>query len=600
LANTFDGAMNKSKEQCFFPYSNNSRMCGSCAQGFSHKDLTGRCDRCPDEGSNYFFAAVGVCVGVIGCVVFVLISLSDEGKLEASDGIKAVLLSFIQLVSLLSTFPIAWPDLFITIFHVGGSAVALGQHFVNLKCAVPEYTDADVFFAINIVWASVPILMCAVTVGVWVLISCCKSVVDVRTKMGVSCVALLNLIWPSLCSQTFSIFACKSICGQDTSYLLADMNVQCGVGRHLTFVWCVGVPMLILYALGLPFGAFVVVWRLHTSAEEQKDIDEEQAKIWGMLYSVYRGRWWAWEWTVAGRKIAVAAIGVFGSQLGLMQVHLTMMLVVVILLVTGLVQPFHGEAKFMLFSLELLALVAAWLVLWAGSVFNAYPRCMDRGVEGTLPWCDALSIFVGLFVTLVLVTCVVCFVQQKMLELKRDKLTEGEKDMMALMEGEEGEEGEKSEKGEKGEGGEESEKGKKGKKGKKREKGHGAGGKEKNGIELMGTMMNNPLREQKEDVDQTSPELTTEPLQNVDQVTPNRPVATLKNRETTETRRKQRARRSSGIKLKKIMRSKTNEAKKKIHAQDEEWIEVEDPVSHKKYYYQQKSGMTSWEKPDTM
>jgi hypothetical protein len=102
--------------------------------------------------------------------------------------------------------------------------------------------------------------------------------------------------------------------------------------------------------------------------------------------------WW-WEGTVAARKIGIAAIGVFGSSMGEMQVHGTAWLIVIVMLLTAIVQPF-GKQKLLQF-LELGTLCATWMTLWAGSVFNSYPRC-ENEKGGTVGWCDTLSVMVGL------------------------------------------------------------------------------------------------------------------------------------------------------------------------------------------------------------
>ena len=41
--------------------------------------------------------------------------------------------------------------------------------------------------------------------------------------------------------------------------------------------------------------------------------------------------------------------------------------------------------------------MCTWLTLWAGSVFNAHPRCESREGESgiTIPWCDFLSVAIG-------------------------------------------------------------------------------------------------------------------------------------------------------------------------------------------------------------
>ena len=140
---------------------------------------------------------------------------------------------------------------------------------------------------------------------------------------------------------------------------------------------------------------------------------------------------------VVGRKVAFSAIGVFGSQLGEFQVHLTSVFFLMLILSTAVMRPFNKKKKkkalsFInrwLQSLELASLSAVWLTLWAGAVFLSYPGCVaaddrdeineelltDTGSEmrpasATLPWCDAISVIVGIVDILVLLAVVVCFV----------------------------------------------------------------------------------------------------------------------------------------------------------------------------------------------
>lgn len=69
----------------------------------------------------------------------------------------------------------------------------------------------------------------------------------------------------------------------------------------------------------------------------------------------------------------------------------------------------------MMHRLELLTLLATWLTLWAGLVFNTYPNCQDPMGKGgeTLGWCDAMSVTVGACDVLVACVCVAAFVWAK-------------------------------------------------------------------------------------------------------------------------------------------------------------------------------------------
>ena len=94
--------------RCNTAYVNASLLCGQCAHGYSHDGLSGRCDRCPPLGDNIGVAIGGGFLGLLGIFVYIQITLSDGGRLDESDGAKSIGLSFIQLISLLVTFPIAW------------------------------------------------------------------------------------------------------------------------------------------------------------------------------------------------------------------------------------------------------------------------------------------------------------------------------------------------------------------------------------------------------------------------------------------------------------------------------------------------------------
>ena len=260
---------------------------------------------------------------------------------------------------------------------------------------------------------------------------------SVSVVVKASSVALLYLIFPGLCSETFAMFSCRDVCG--LTLLRVDLDEPCWEGRHGSFAWFLGVPMLICYVIGLPTFALVQTLRVHRRATNRGSrVEESKGHLtFGLLYSAckcvsgfleccfffYRivffisntfccpladhSKIWWWEITVTVRKVFIALMGIFGGSMGEMQVHLTINVLFIFVLMTAVVRPF-GNQKVLQF-LELGTLAATWLTLWAGSVFNLHPKC-ENGRGGTVGWCTLLSIVIGIidvvFVLLVVVAMV--------------------------------------------------------------------------------------------------------------------------------------------------------------------------------------------------
>jgi hypothetical protein len=410
--NNIDPALEDRNASCSAAFQNNSLLCAACASGFSHSGLGDTCEKCPDPGANLAIAVAGVVVGFAGLFIFVQIILSDKGKIDPADGAKSIGLSFIQILSLLSTFPIAWPQLFVTLFRIGSAVAVMGQHLVNFKCMYPLQSEAQVFYLGRIIGAILPIVISLICVLLWLIAARCKIIIELESKMKASVVAILFLQWPGLCSQTFSIFSCREVCGQNL--LRADLDETCWGDwgtRHTSYAFYLGVPMVVLYVLGLPGVAFFNVWRTQRrSSTRGAKIETLKGHLtWGLFYSAYDPKVWFWEMTVALRKITIAFLGVFGASMGEMQVHLTAWGMVCVIVMTAVVRPF-GE-RTLLQYLEMGTLLATWMTLWAGTVFNAYPRCeKSDGQGGTEGWCDFLSVVIGILNVVMVVAVIVVIV----------------------------------------------------------------------------------------------------------------------------------------------------------------------------------------------
>jgi hypothetical protein len=103
--------------------------------------------------------------------------------------------------------------------------------------------------------------------------------------MKATVVALLFLMWPGLCSETFAMFSCRDVC--ESTLLRVDLDEQCWVGRHAGFAYFLGIPMLVVYVVGLPVAAMVNVWRVQKRAANRgAKIEKLKGHLtFGLFYS---------------------------------------------------------------------------------------------------------------------------------------------------------------------------------------------------------------------------------------------------------------------------------------------------------------------------
>ena len=69
-----------------------------------------------------------------------------------------------------------------------------------------------------------------------------------------------------------------------------DLNEVCWEGKHASYAFGLGVPMLILYVIGLPAAAFYRVYQIHQDKGRRSGLGsfarvENDEKIFGMFYT---------------------------------------------------------------------------------------------------------------------------------------------------------------------------------------------------------------------------------------------------------------------------------------------------------------------------
>ena len=129
-----------------------------------------------------------------------------------------------------------------------------------------------------------------------------------KRSIIVTTVVILFLIHPTLTEMTFSMFKCNEVNG--INYLERDFNIECWTPAHTKWCLGLGIPMIIIYVVGIPLFGFLLLYFNRFKLE-----DEIFLGRFRMIYQGMRPKRFYWEFVNVLRKIWLIIINVFLSGL---------------------------------------------------------------------------------------------------------------------------------------------------------------------------------------------------------------------------------------------------------------------------------------------
>jgi hypothetical protein len=129
---------------------------------------------------------------------------------------------------------------------------------MSIDCFIRDNNiQMDPLFAKMIVACLLP-LGCIILIAIfWLIFGLCRRRSRAKQHLIISVIVLIFVCLPSIVTITFSIFNCQHIFGTSTSYLAADMSIECWTGEHLYYAKSYGIPIVIIWVFGLPVIAFI-------------------------------------------------------------------------------------------------------------------------------------------------------------------------------------------------------------------------------------------------------------------------------------------------------------------------------------------------------
>jgi hypothetical protein len=188
---------------------------------------------------------------------------------------------------------------------------------------------------------------------------------------------VMFMIHPNITRQFFMVLTCKTVGDLDdpgASFLLGDMTEPCYSAQHVLFIFALGIPMALLWVLGIPLFAFIVLYRnshliqlpavgVSTIMRVKKRNFEAQMAF---LYRGYRPSRYYWFLVEMLKKVILVGISVFFPGALHTQLLMASLLVFVCILAQIASKPFENKVPefaefFSLFSSFMIFFLANFL-----------------------------------------------------------------------------------------------------------------------------------------------------------------------------------------------------------------------------------------------
>ncbi|CDW88401.1 UNKNOWN [Stylonychia lemnae] len=361
-------------------------LCTDCQAGYSRSSAF-ECGKCPEYTQN-FFRIIFIGIGMAIVVVFMIRStLKGAGDLKSITSVfQKILLNHIQVIALTASFDFSWPQIIIEYFEANETVGEASNQIFSVDCFLnsdqgygTQQNQRDqkgqqsfpirIYFFKLLLFALLPFLLVTICYIVWVIILRKEPDKEILlNKSTSSVVILLFLVHPNIVQIVFNAFNCVDIDGE--SRMKNDLEIYCYQNDHSFFTIAVALPALIVWGLGIPLFALILLIRAEDDLQSKK-IREK----FGFLFRGYKKKFFYWEVVITYRKIFLIFIQVFMAQYGFVtQAMLVLLMLIFFMSVNMTRKPFQTTA---LNELETLSLITSLMTVFCGIFFLVSVETVD-------------------------------------------------------------------------------------------------------------------------------------------------------------------------------------------------------------------------------
>ena len=172
---------------------------------------------------------------------------------------------------------------------------------------------------------------------------------------------MLFLLHPNITRTFLTVFQCVDISNNEAR-VRVDLEMICYSYQHLLWWFILGFPTILIWGIGIPLSAFILIYRNRNKLEE-----ESVKHYYLLLYQGLKKEWFYWEFVNTSRKVLVLSINIFLSTYPLMyRLLFNIILLIGFLRLQIHLQPYKRDRTN---KLERKELIAGIMSMFGGTLF---------------------------------------------------------------------------------------------------------------------------------------------------------------------------------------------------------------------------------------
>ena len=286
---------------------------------------------------------IAIVIAAFAFLLIMIILVLRKRKENQISILIRILTNYLQLISLSMSFNLKIPSSLTQAFNVfdtiGSSSdtfLSYDWFFTSIK--ITGFTPSVQLFKI-LLTGLLPLILFAACSLIWVLLyySMNKWFSNLKLNMVVSAICIIFLLHPTITKSALLVFEWIVVDANDKRMKLY-MEYKWYSAEHFTWIAFVSLPTLIVWVIGAPCLAFMILYKY------RHDLEGNIKFYMLMLYQGYKPNVFYWEFVNTVRKVLVLCWSVFlSTEATMYRILLSILVLIVMLRIQIRLAPYKFE-----------------------------------------------------------------------------------------------------------------------------------------------------------------------------------------------------------------------------------------------------------------